>query len=200
VQGLAPEAAARGAGLEPRPIICQATRTIMVATDRLVPSAVQSASNVNAADPFNLARFVDAQSGGLHERFVAELRAGCKQTHCMWFVFPQMSGLGSSRQSDFYGITGLDEARAYLAHPLLGPRLHECAETLLALDPSLSASAIFRSPDDLKLRSSLTLFGQAAGPGSIFERLLLKYFAGVADDLTLLMLRVGDARPREPGC
>jgi len=145
---------------------------------------------VGQATSFDLERFVEAQSGGIHERAVAELRAGRKQSHWMWFVFPQMMGLGYSAMAVRYGITGIDEARAYLAHPVLGARLQECAETLNVLDPSLSAFDIFRSPDDLKLRSSLTLFSLAAGPGSIFERLLGKYFDGQCDDLTLAMLQL----------
>ena len=139
---------------------------------------------------FDLERVVEAQSGGVHERATAELRSGRKRSHWMWFVFPQMMGLGYSAVAVRYGITGIDEARAYLAHPVLGARLQECAETLDALDPRLSAFDIFRSPDDLKLRSSLTLFAQAAGPGSIFERLLGKYFDGQCDDLTLAMLQL----------
>lgn len=143
---------------------------------------------MRGTDPFDLERFVDAQSG-VHERAVAELRGGRKRSHWMWFVFPQLAGLGHSGMARRYGITGLDEARAYLEHPVLGARLLECGQTLEALDARLSASDIFGSPDDLKLRSSLTLFAQAAGPGSIFERLLAKYFAGRADDRTLAMLR-----------
>jgi uncharacterized protein (DUF1810 family) len=138
----------------------------------------------------DLDRFVEAQAGGVHERAVAELRNGHKQSHWMWFVFPQLAGLGYNAVSVRYGITGIDEARAYLAHPVLGARLRECAETLEALNPRRSAFDIFRSPDDLKLRSSLTLFAQAAGPGSIFERLLGKYFNGQGDDLTLAMLQL----------
>jgi len=139
---------------------------------------------------FDLERFVEAQAGGIHERAIAELRSGRKQSHWMWFVFPQMKGLGCSAVAVRYGITGIDEARAFLAHPLLGARLHECAAILDALDSRHSAFEIFRSPDDLKLRSSLTLFARAAGPGSIFERLLEKYFDGQGDDLTLAMLQL----------
>jgi uncharacterized protein (DUF1810 family) len=139
---------------------------------------------------FDLGRFTEAQSGGVHERAVAELRSGRKQSHWMWFVFPQMTGLGHSTMAIRYGISGIDEARAYLAHPVLGARLRECAAALEALDPRHSAFDIFRSPDDLKLRSSLTLFAQAAGPGSIFERLLARYFNGQGDDLTLAMLQL----------
>jgi uncharacterized protein (DUF1810 family) len=138
---------------------------------------------------FDLERFVEAQAGGVHERAVAELRSGRKQSHWMWFVFPQLTGLGHSAVAMRYGITGIDEARAYLAHAVLGAHLRECAETLEALDPRHPVSDIFRSPDDLKLRSSLTLFAQAAGPGSIFERLLGKYFNGQGDYLTLAMLQ-----------
>jgi uncharacterized protein (DUF1810 family) len=139
---------------------------------------------------FDLERFVEAQAGGIHERAIAELRSGRKQSHWMWFVFPQMKGLGCSAVAVRYAITGIDEARAFLAHPLLGARLHECAAILHALDSRHSAFDIFRSPDDLKLRSSLTLFARAAGPGSIFERLLEKYFNGQGDDLTLAMLQL----------
>lgn len=135
-------------------------------------------------DPFDLARFVEAQAG-VHEHAVAELRAGRKRSHWMWFVFPQLRGLGHSAMAERYGIGGLDEARAYLAHPLLGARLLECAAVLEGLDPRLSAHDVFGSPDDLKLRSSLTLFARAAGSGSVFERLLGKYFGGQVDELTI---------------
>jgi uncharacterized protein (DUF1810 family) len=144
---------------------------------------------VNAPDPFDLERFVAAQSG-VHERAVAELSNGRKRSHWMWFVFPQLAGLGHSARAQRYGITGLDEARAYLAHPVLGARLQECAAVLEGLDPGLPASSIFGYPDDLKLRSSLTLFARAAGPGSIFQRLLDKYFAGQPDDLTVALLQM----------
>ena len=140
-------------------------------------------------DPFNLKRFVAAQAG-VHDTAVAELRNGCKQSHWMWFVFPQLAGLGHSARAQHYGITGLEEARAYLAHPVLGARLQECAAVLEGLDPDLTASSIFGYPDDLKLRSCLTLFARAAGPGSIFGRLLDKYFAGQPDDLTVALLQM----------
>ena len=140
-------------------------------------------------DPFNLERFLAAQSGA-HDTAVVELRDGCKRSHWMWFVFPQLAGLGHSARAQHYGITGLDEARAYLAHPVLGARLQECAAVLEGLDSSLPASSIFGYPDDLKLRSCLTLFARAAGPGSIFERLLDKYFAGEPDDRTVALLQL----------
>jgi uncharacterized protein (DUF1810 family) len=140
-------------------------------------------------DPYNLERFVAAQAGA-YDTAVAELRNGCKQSHWMWYVFPQLAGLGHSARAQHYGITGLDEARAYLAHPVLGARLQECAAVLEGLGPGLTASSIFGYPDDLKLRSSLTLFARAAGPGSIFGRLLDKYFAGQPDDLTVALLQM----------
>ena len=142
---------------------------------------------MSATDPFDLQRFVGAQSDA-YERAVAELRGGRKRTHWMWFVFPQLKGLGRSATAFRYGITGIDEARAYLAHPVLGPRLLECAAVLEQLDAGLTASDIFGSPDDVKLRSSLTLFAHVSEPGSVFERLLGRYFQGEADDRTVAML------------
>lgn len=138
---------------------------------------------------FELERFVEAQSGGTHEHAVAELRSGRKRSHWMWFVFPQLQGLGYSAMARRYGITGIDEARAYLAHPVLGPRLQECAAILHEISGS-SALDIFGPTDAMKLRSSLTLFAQAAGSGSVFETLLDKYFGGERDDLTLAMLQL----------
>ena len=140
-------------------------------------------------DPFGLERFVAAQSGGTHDCVIAELRSGRKRSHWMWFVFPQLRGLGHSATAQRYGITGLAEAQAYLQHPVLGTRLNECAEVLDALDRGNSATDIFGPTDAMKLRSSLTLFAQAAGPGSIFERLIGKYFDGQRDELTLAMLQ-----------
>lgn len=138
------------------------------------------------ADPFHLDRFVSAQAGA-YTRALAELRAGRKQTHWIWFVFPQVEGLGHSSTSRHYAISGLDEARAYLGHPVLGPRLLECVEVLLALE-GRTASEIMSYPDDLKLRSSMTLFERVAGPGSAFSQVLEKYFAGKRDELTLSRL------------
>ncbi len=143
---------------------------------------------MTASDPFDLERFVEAQSE-TYESAVAEIRAGRKQSHWMWFVFPQLHGLGYSAMARRYGITGLAEARAYLSHPVLGARLRECAEVLEALDSGESVTGIFGSTDAMKLRSSLTLFAQAAGEESVFERLLDKYFAGRCDDLTVAALQ-----------
>ncbi len=144
---------------------------------------------MTALDPFDLKRFVEAQSD-VYERAVAEIRSGRKRSHWMWFVFPQLRGLGYSTTAKHYGITGLAEARAYLAHPVLGARLHECADALEGLDSDVSAADIFGSTDTMKLRSSLTLFAQAVGRESIFELLLDKYYAGARDDLTMAMLQM----------
>ena len=140
-----------------------------------------------AISALDLERFAEAQSG-VYEHALGELRGGRKRTHWMWFVFPQLKGLGRSATAFRYGITGIDEARAYLAHPVLGPRLLECAAVLEQLDAGLTASDIFGSPDDVKLRSSLTLFAHVSEPGSVFERLLGRYFQGEADDRTVAML------------
>ena len=138
-------------------------------------------------DPFRLSRFVEAQDG-VYAQALAEIRGGRKRTHWMWFVFPQLKGLGASAMAEHFGIAGPDEARAYLDHPVLGPRLVECVESLNAL-PHHSASEIFGYPDDLKLRSCATLFASASSAGSAFEHLLDKYFAGQRDERTLELLR-----------
>jgi uncharacterized protein (DUF1810 family) len=140
----------------------------------------------SANDPHNLARFLTAQEVS-YAHALAELRAGRKRTHWMWFVFPQLDGLGSSPTANQYAIRSLDEARAYLAHPVLGPRLRECAEAVLGVE-GRTAHEILGSPDDLKLRSSATLFARVSPPGSAFERLLAKYFGGEPDARTLQLL------------
>jgi uncharacterized protein (DUF1810 family) len=136
-----------------------------------------------ARDPFNLSRFVEAQEPD-YARALEEIRAGRKRSHWMWYVFPQLAGLGSSATAQHFGISNLDEAAAYLAHPLLGPRLVECAEALLTV-PERSARDIFRPPDDLKLRSCATLFALVSPTGSAFHRLLERFFEGAADPVTL---------------
>ena len=139
-----------------------------------------------ADDPFHLQRFVDAQEPVWH-RVRAELQRGRKASHWMWFVFPQVAGLGSSPVAQHYALSGLDEARAYLAHPVLGPRLRECAQ--LAADVGTgSATEVFGYPDDLKLRSSMTLFARAAPDEPVFAAVLDRYFDGVADPRTLELL------------
>ena len=138
-------------------------------------------------DPHNLSRFVTAQAP-VWARVAAELAAGRKQSHWMWFVFPQIAGLGHSTMAQLYAIGSLDEARAYLAHPLLGPRLHQATELVLAINGK-TAHEIFGSPDDLKFRSSMTLFAAAAPDEPLFQHALDKYFAGEGDPLTLQKLR-----------
>lgn len=143
---------------------------------------------MNAADdPFLLQRFVEAQAGGVYERARAELQAGDKRSHWMWFIFPQLAGLGRSETAKFFAIQSLDEARAYLAHPTLGPRLQECVAAILSVD-GRTAHDIFGSPDDLKLCSSLTLFEQVAGPESVFAQALEKYCGNQRDPTTLDLL------------
>lgn len=136
-----------------------------------------------AGDPFDLQRFVLGQAA-LYETALAELRAGRKRSHWMWFVFPQLAGLGSSPISVHYAISGAEEAAAYLRHDVLGARLVECCEAVLAL-PGRSAHDIFGSPDDLKLRSSATLFASVSPPDSVFSRLLARYFPEGPDPRTL---------------
>jgi uncharacterized protein (DUF1810 family) len=139
-----------------------------------------------AGDPFELQRFVAAQAPVIAD-VRAELAAGRKRTHWMWFVFPQLKGLGVSSTAQHYGLASLDEARAYLAHPVLGPRLRECCELLLRV-PGRSAHEIMGSPDDLKLRSCVTLFQRAAPQEGVFQQLLDKYFDGAPDPRTLALL------------
>lgn len=124
----------------------------------------------------DLERFVRAQDG-VYDRALAELAAGSKRSHWMWFVFPQVAGLGSSPTAQAYAIRDLAEARDYLAHPVLGPRLTECAETLLGVE-GRTASQIFGFPDDLKLRSSMTLFAEAAADSGVFGQVLDRYYDG----------------------
>ena len=137
-------------------------------------------------DPYDLNRFIEAQEVN-YDNAISELRAGRKRTHWMWYVFPQIAGLGNSAMSYRYGIRSEDEARAYLTHPVLGARLVECAEAVIAID-NRSAHDIFGSPDDLKLKSSATLFAQVSPPGSIFERILDRYYSSERDPRTLALL------------
>jgi uncharacterized protein (DUF1810 family) len=135
------------------------------------------------ADPFNLQRFLDAQAP-VYEQARRELEIGRKQSHWMWFIFPQIAGLGQSPMSIRFAIASLDEAQAYLAHQLLGPRLSECAR--LALDvEGRTAREIFGSVDEIKFRSCMTLFARASPAGSVFERCMDKYFADDPDPATL---------------
>ena len=134
-----------------------------------------------------LDRFLQAQES-IWPRVTTELRAGKKRTHWMWFVFPQIKGLGHSDMAQRYAIQSLAEAQAYLAHQVLAGRLRECCQTLLKLEAT-SALDVFGTPDDLKLRSCMTLFGEAsAAPGSVFDAVLQKYFAGQKDQRTVELL------------
>ena len=134
----------------------------------------------------DLQRFVQAQEARMDD-VLAELAAGRKRTHWIWFVFPQLRGLGHSQMAWHFGLQSRDEAAAYLAHPLLGPRLRECVELVLAVD-GRSAHDIFGSPDDLKLCSCLTLFREIDGAGGVFGKALDKYFDGQPDAATLQLL------------
>lgn len=135
------------------------------------------------ADPYNLLRFVRAQAP-IYDQVLQELKAGMKMSHWMWFVFPQIRGLGRSPVSTEFAISGRGEAEAYLRHPVLGPRLKECTRLVLQLMGS-TATDILGTPDDLKFRSSMTLFAQVSPDDDIFQRALQKYFAGEPDRLTL---------------
>jgi len=135
-------------------------------------------------DPYDLQRFVAAQdAGGIYDRAAAELRAGRKASHWMWFIFPQVAGLGYSPAAQTYAITSLAEARAYLAHPVLGPRLVECAAILTRV-PGRTAEQIFGEVDAMKLRSSVTLFLHAAPGEPVFGQVLDQYFDGIPDSAT----------------
>ena len=146
-------------------------------------------STINATDPYNLARFVQAQEGS-YEQAISEIRSGRKRSHWMWYVFPQFDGLGFSPTSKLYAIKSVAEAEAYLADPVLGRRLLESVTAALSVE-SRSAAEVFGSPDDMKLRSSATLFARISPPGSVFEQLLVRYFGGEPDDKTLRLIRPG---------
>jgi len=141
---------------------------------------------VDRRDPFDLGRFTSAQEG-IYGSVLAELKRGQKRTHWMWFIFPQIDGLAHSTTSKYYAIKSIEEARKYLNHPVLGTRLLQCAETVLAVE-GRSVSEIFGYPDDLKLKSSMTLFAYVADPRSVFVRILDKFFQGERDVRTLDLL------------
>ncbi len=134
----------------------------------------------------SLERFVEAQNP-VYEAVCAELKVGRKATHWMWFVFPQLQGLGHSATARHFGIASAAEAAAYLDHPVLGPRLRECVGLVLAIDDR-TAHQIFGSPDDLKFRSSMTLFAAVAPDDPLFRRALERYYGGVGDPLTVTLL------------
>ncbi|APE14822.1 calpastatin [Mycobacterium sp. WY10] len=134
-------------------------------------------------DPFNLQRFVDAQDR-VYDQVLAELRAGAKRSHWIWFIFPQLATLGSSSTAKLFGIDSLAEAKTYLAHPVLGTRLRECARLVTAID-GRSVDDIFGWPDNLKVRSSMTLFAQATDDNADFLAVLDKFYGGQQDPRTL---------------
>ena len=137
-------------------------------------------------DEFDLQRFADAQDR-VYDRVLAELRAGAKRSHWIWFIFPQLSGLGSSSTAELFGIDSLEEARAYLAHPVLGPRLRECARLVASIEDR-SVDEVFGWPDNLKVRSSMTLFAQATDHNADFLAMLDKFYGGQQDPRTLELL------------
>ena len=140
-----------------------------------------------AQDPYHLERFISAQTS-VYKQVIAELRAGKKHSHWMWFIFPQIDGLGSSATARLYSIKSVAEAREYLAHSILGERLRECARLLDAIKDK-SATDIFGYPDDLKLKSSLTLFAVVSGDDPVFTKLLDRYFSGEGDPQTIGKLK-----------
>jgi uncharacterized protein (DUF1810 family) len=137
-------------------------------------------------DPFDLQRFITAQDP-VYDKVLAELRNGRKTSHWMWFIFPQVRGLGQSQMAWIFGISGCEEAEAYLLHPVLGARLRECTEIVNGLEGK-TASAIFGYPDDLKFRSSMTLFAEVARQEPMFAKAIEKYFGGDKDETTIQKL------------
>ncbi len=146
-----------------------------------------------ANDPFDLRRFETAQADN-YDAALHELQAGQKQTHWMWYVFPQIAGLGTSAMARKYAIASRAEAQAYLAHPMLAVRLSQCAEAMLSVREK-TAHQILGSPDDLKLKSSMTLFAACAAEGSVFHRVLDHYYGGQRDEKTLALLSESDRQP-----
>ena len=147
---------------------------------------IKTSNTINSNDPFSLSRFTSAQEG-IYDNVLAELKSGQKRSHWMWYIFPQLDGLGRSATARRYAIKSIEEALAYLNHPVLGSRLLECANTILALEGK-TVSEIFGYPDDRKLKSSMTLFSEVA-TNSVFVRVLDKYFQGERDDRTLQLLK-----------
>jgi uncharacterized protein (DUF1810 family) len=140
--------------------------------------------------PYDLNRFLAAQAES-YDAALSEIRSGRKRSHWMWFVFPQYAGLGFSPMSQEYAIKSIEEARAYLNHPVLGPRLVECTQGVLGVE-GRTASEIFGSPDDMKLKSSATLFAQVSDAGSVFEQVLQKYFDTKPDPKTMQLLAISN--------
>ena len=152
---------------------------------RAIPAPTRSKFSLPIEQMADLGRFVEAQGNGVYDRALAELRAGQKRSHWMWFVFPQIAGLGRSETAQFYAIGDIAEARAYLQHPMLGPRLAESTEALLDWDGHRSAEAILGLVDAMKLKSSLTLFEAVSNAASPFSLALEAFFGGERDAATL---------------
>ncbi len=149
-------------------------------------TASSTASTSDRNDPFDLSRFVSAQRT-TYERALSEVKNGRKRSHWMWFIFPQLRGLGHSSTARLYGINGASEARAYLDHEILGPRLIAVCEAALSVE-GRSATEIFGNPDDMKLRSCATLFAHVASADSVFHKIIQKYFDGEFDPRTIQLL------------
>ena len=149
---------------------------------------IKSRDTTDIDDDFDLSRFLNAQEA-IYGKVLAELRSGQKQSHWMWYIFPQIEGLGESAVSKRYAITCLEEARQYLKHPVLGPRLLECADLVLVIEDR-SVSEIFGYPDDLKLKSSMTLFSCIPEADPVFKEVLEKYFRGSLDSRTIRQLEL----------
>lgn len=143
-------------------------------------------TKLDAADPHDLARFIEAQAR-VYEDVLEELRAGQKKSHWIWFIFPQIAGLGRSSTAQHFSIASMEEAKAYLTHPQLGPRLTECTSLVMQVDGK-TAEEIFGSPDWMKFRSSMTLFAEAAPSAGVFQDALEKYYSGEPDAGTLTIL------------
>lgn len=152
----------------------------------------KSSDSHNTDDPYDLRRFLQAQHKD-YERALSEIIQGKKRSHWMWYIFPQIDGLAWSATSKYYAIKSIEEAKAYLDHPVLGSRLLECAEAVVRVEER-SATEIFGSPDDVKLRSCATLFASVLPPGSVFDRLLDKYYGGERDPKTLQLLGIDPIR------
>jgi uncharacterized protein (DUF1810 family) len=147
---------------------------------------IKTGNLIESDDPFNLTRFIEAQRDS-YDNALAELQRGTKRTHWMWYIFPQIHGLGRSADSRLYGIKSLEEAQRYLDHPILGVRLLKCTEAVLKIN-GRTVSEIFGYPDDLKFKSSMTLFECASNSGSLFTQALEKYFNGERDQRTHSLL------------
>ena len=147
---------------------------------------VSSSESASSDDPYKLDRFLQAQEDD-YAQALAEIRDGRKRTHWMWYIFPQLDGLAFSSTSKHFSIKSAQEAQAYLDHPILGPRLRACAEAVVGVE-GRTAAEIFGSPDDLKLKSCATLFAFVSPQSTVFDRLLVKYYAGERDGKTLRLL------------